>query len=337
MKFQIKKRILTALFSLVALASCGSTTTTTKTLDAPDQFTFDFNKGSYSFAGSKNASFYSLKVYKYTGDTLESQAVASSGMIKATEDNSTYTGTMDYSFTACNYRAIIKALAPKYKSNFTELEGKSTNLAAPTVSAAFAGDDQNATIALTITANDAITESYKVTVADTSYSNASVSAGTLNITATDLGIEKIDTFSTYTLSIVNNSVTGYTTPEAVSVTCKKASGGQEGGGGGGGDFTFVYTDFSFTEWADTFTVVLGSHALLTMLATKAATPTDGSLYSYTLNTTDTGAPFVIESTMEFKADNTMTFHIGATGPISEATKTATWALSGGNTNVIWDA
>lgn len=132
---KILKNVL-PLFALAMLSGCSGETATKTALEAPTNFTFDFEKSAYAFTGSPNATFYSVKVYaKDSEGEIQPHAVASSGMIRATEDNTAYTGTLDYTFLAGDYQAVIKAIAPRYKIGTATYDGKSLMLGAPTVTA----------------------------------------------------------------------------------------------------------------------------------------------------------------------------------------------------------
>lgn len=311
----------------LSLAGCSSSSSDKKQLDAPTQFTFDFDTSEYSFSGVKNAKFYNIKVFQYdeSGTELGGQAVASSGMIKATDENDAYTGTIDYSFTPGKYKAEIKCLAPKYKvSEVASCEGNNTSLLAPTVSATFGSEGDATIINITITASDTITQSYTVNLLNAEstavYTNASATAGSLKLTASDLtGVESIADTDTYTVSVINNAVEGYKVPaSAATATVKKQQSNNPGGPGAtqssdlSGTRTWKVSDETFDFYAGTgYTVV----------ATKAKTVTEGSSYSYTLS--DGNA---IKGTFELKTDNTLGGSISG-GPLNN-TFSGTWSLDG---------
>lgn len=241
---------------VLSLSSCGGSeaSTSSATLDAPASFTFDFNTSSYSFQGSPNATFYSLKVYQYVDGVLDSHAVASSGMIKASEENADYSGTMEEKFIAGSYRAVIKAIAPRYKTGQAQVEGTSEMLGAPEVSASFndpnqqggfpgpgpmalaegdtpAEEEEGVTIDITITATDTITKDYTLLLTDTVndkvvYRNEGVVAGELNLKAEDLtDVLELSTEDSYEVSVQGNAVEGYKQAEATIVTVSAPMGG----------------------------------------------------------------------------------------------------------------
>ncbi len=261
MKKRILALILPVLFSGM-LVSCNGNETqkSNPTLDAPTNLKFDFNTSTYSFTGSPNATFYSLKVYQFVDGTLDSHAVASSGMIRATEANTDYSGTLDYDFNAGDYRAVVKAIAPRYKTNQTQFEGKSTMLGAPEVEAKFndpnssggwpggpgggpgpmgaaadpgAGEDEEkkeVTIDITIEATDKLTVDYTLIMTNTAtnttvYQNDHVTAGALNLKASDLkDVATITTDDKYSVSVQGNAVEGYLQRDAVVVEVEKSRG-----------------------------------------------------------------------------------------------------------------
>lgn len=257
----MKKRILAVLLPILfsgMLVSCNNSETqkSNPTLDAPTNLTFDFNTAAYSFTGSPNATFYSLKVYQFVDGTLDSHAVASSGMIRATESNTDYSGTLDYEFLPGDYRAVVKAIAPRYKTNQTRVEGKSTMLGSPEVEAKFndpnsagggpgpgpmatAADDpatgeeeeKEVTIDITITSTDTVTVDYTLILTNTAtntvvYQNDHALAGALNLKAADLkDVTTITTDDKYSVSVQGNGVEGYTQRDAVVVEVTKSMGG----------------------------------------------------------------------------------------------------------------
>lgn len=111
------------------------------------------------------------------------------------------------------------------------------------------------------------------------------------------------------------------------------SGGNQGGGPGGnpggGDFVFAFDTYTWNTSENSFQLVAGSHALLSFTANKNAISTEGSTYSFTLVTNDTGAPFAIDCTLELKIDGTAVFHCGASGPLSDTTQIGTWTEADG--------
>lgn len=107
-------------------------------------------------------------------------------------------------------------------------------------------------------------------------------------------------------------------------------GGNPGGNpGGGGDFVFTFDTYTWNTAENSFQLKAGSHVLLSFTANRNAAPTEGSTYSFTLQTNDTGAPFAIDCTLELKTDNTAVFHCGASGPLSDTTQRGTWSEAEG--------
>lgn len=106
-------------------------------------------------------------------------------------------------------------------------------------------------------------------------------------------------------------------------------GGPSGGPGGGGDFVFTFDTYTWNTAENSFQLKAGSHVLLSFTANRNAAPTEGSTYSFTLQTNDTGAPFAIDCTLELKTDNTAVFHCGASGPLSDTTQRGTWSEAEG--------
>lgn len=106
-------------------------------------------------------------------------------------------------------------------------------------------------------------------------------------------------------------------------------GGPGGNPGGGGDFVFTFDTYTWNTAENSFQLKAGSHVLLSFTANRNAAPTEGSTYSFTLQTNDTGAPFAIDCTLELKTDNTAVFHCGASGPLSDTTQRGTWSEAEG--------
>lgn len=106
-------------------------------------------------------------------------------------------------------------------------------------------------------------------------------------------------------------------------------GGPGGGPGGGGDFVFTFDTYTWNTAENSFQLKAGSHVLLSFTANRNAAPTEGSTYSFTLQTNDTGAPFAIDCTLELKTDNTAVFHCDASGPLSDTTQRGSWSEAEG--------
>lgn len=330
---KILKAVLPLCAMLTLLGSCSGNETSAKSaLEAPSNFAFDFNNASYSFTGSPNATFYSVKVYEKDSDgAIQPHAVASSGMIRATEDNAAYTGTMDYEFLAGDYQAVIKAIAPRYKVGSATYDGKSTMLGTPTVTA-YWKEEGGVSIDLTITAGDTITTGYTVSITDNStssvvYSNAAATAGSLNLTASDLtNVAELTTSLDYTVSVQGNAVEGYTQAKAVTTKVSKQNGGNNPGGPGGdntggpgGGFTLSVSDVSIdiAEASGTFKL----SGQINCTATKE-TPTTGLDYYYTFS--DGNA---VTGDLNFKTGGEFTMTANG-GPFSNSTGAGTWTLTG---------
>jgi hypothetical protein len=350
-----KKLLMTSLvgLALAALSGCGGTTATTTKKELPEvtDFTFDFSKSAYSFKGAKNATIYFVKLYSETKAadgtmTLNANAVATSEMIKATDDNTekTYTGSLSYTAVAGDYRAVVKAFATGgYKGSATSIDGTSYSLGAPTVTATFGTQGPDTVINLSIAAGDTMTKTYTVNVYGSSdgtgtavYTNATAAAGSITLTASDLKATKLADTDVYSVSVQGNAYDSYTAASPVIVAVSKASNPGGGGGGGGGDFVIAPESVTFAKGAASFTMPLGTHALLkTCKATLADAATSGSDYTYAVKSTDTGAPFTVEGTLEIVTGGTVTLAVKAAGPIAASNVTGTWALAADQITITW--
>ena len=341
----MRKTVFVPLFLLVlGLSSCHKTNSgNTKQLEAPTNFTFDFEKSEYSFTGSENATFYSLKVYQYDGDTLDNHAVSSSGMIRAQSDSKEYKGTIDYAFTAGKYRAVIKAIAPRFKSNETTFEGNSLLLGSPSVVAKWndpsqgggpgpmgfapleAEEDQNLSIDVTITPGDSITKDYTMTVTNKTlgievYQNTKVEAGKTNLKFSDFtGIEELTDDDDYTVTVMGNTFDHYIAAKPVTANVTANGNG----------FTFKISKFSFEKGVKEFTFNLGkTEMMMSATATLSDTPSQGALYTYNIMK-KTGAPFNLEGTLDINSDKTVALKMESVGPVQGGTFTGTWEESEG--------
>lgn len=346
----MKRKIFIPLcLTLLCLSGCNKKTSSKKSqLDNPTNFTMDFEKSEYSFSGSENATFYSLKVYQYVDGTLDSHAVSSSGMIKANEDN-TYKGTIDYSFTAGNYRAVLKAIAPRYTASEITFEGSSKLLGIPTVKAtwqennnnqqpmmslinyqtASETDDNGLSIKLDITAGDLITKDYTVSITNKTlgvevYKNEKLEAGSYNFKYADLhSISELTDDDDYTVSVKGNAFDDYIANNEVNANVVS-----EGNG-----FTFKISKFSFDKGAKEFTFNLGkTETMMGASATLLDTPNDGSLYTYNVMK-KTGAPFNLEGTLDIKTDNTVVLKMESVGPVQGGEFKGTWTEENGKIQV----
>lgn len=344
-----KNLFLPLCLTLLCLSGCNKKTSTKKSkLDAPTNFTMDFEKSEYSFSGSENATFYSLKVYQYVDGTLDSHAVSSSGMIRANEDN-TYKGTIDYSFTAGNYRAVLKAIAPRYTASEITFEGNSKLLGAPTVKATWQennnnpqpmmsfinyqtatdADDSGLSIKLDITAGDTITKDYTVSITNKTlgvevYKNDKLEAGSHSFKYADLhSITELTDDDDYTVSVKGNTFDDYIANEEVTTNVVT-----EGNG-----FTFKISKFSFDKGAKEFTFNLGkTEMMMGASATLLDTPSEGSLYTYNVMK-KTGAPFNLEGTLDIKTDNTVVLNMESVGPVQGGEFKGTWTEENGKIQV----
>lgn len=331
-----KNILLTSFFALACLCGCKSNTSNTSQLEKPTNFTIDFEKSEYSFTGSENATFYSLKVYQYVDNTIDSHAVFSSGMIKATKENN-YKNTMDYSFTVGKYRAVLKAIAPRYKANETSLDGESLLLGAPTVSATWnegqspmsgpsnylpvTNDNANdLSIDVSITSTDTITKDYTMVINNTTlgkevYKNEKVTAGSLNIKYSDLtGVEELTDDDDYTVTVIGNTFDKYV--QNKSTTCNVVSQGS--------GFNFKFYKFSFDKGAKEFKFNLGkTETMKGATATLADKANDGSLYTYNVMK-QTGLPFNLEGTLEIKTDTSVLLKMESVGPVQGGEFKGTW-------------
>lgn len=194
-------------------------------LDAATDLTFDCNTLTYSFTGVENAEFYFIKVFPVENGKESNSASFQSDKINATEEN-TYSGTIEgQTLLAGDYMIHVVASASGYKSSDTSISGTSTMMAAASLSANWNTDDpENTTAKITITAGDAIAQTFTVKVVNAEgtevYSNESATAGELVLTAADLGAESLSTEDSYTVTLSVNAVDGYTLPAANEVSAE---------------------------------------------------------------------------------------------------------------------
>ena len=347
-----KNIFLTLCLSLLCLSGCNKKSNTQTQLNNPTNFTMDFEKSEYSFTGSENATFYSLKVYQYVNDVLDSHAVSSSGMIKANEEN-TYKGTIDYSFTAGKYRAVLKAIAPRYKSSEITCEGDSKLLGTPTVKAtwkeptsnqqgpsfglanylnyraAAETENEGLSIDVDITAGDLITKDYTVSVTNKTlgvevYKNEKVEAGTLNLKYADLhSITELTDDDDYSVTVCGNAFDDYKANSEVTTNVVSSGSG----------FTFKISKFSFDKGAKEITFNLGkTETMMGATGTLLDTPSEGSLYTYNVMK-KTGLPFNLEGTLDIKNDNTVVLFMESVGPVQGGTFKGTWSEENGKIQI----
>jgi hypothetical protein len=323
------------LLSLTLLAGCSSNTSATKekgTLVAPTNFTFDFESSSYSFDGSDHATFYTIKVYQKEGNDYSSHALASSGMIKAQDDSNKYTGTMDYEFTAGEYKAEITAIAPRYTLAKTDTTGKSTMLATPEVTAEW--NDPNASsgsgefgIDLSISSSDSYTESYsvKVTCTDNNkvvYENdAYAEKGSFRLTqdkftSTDWmtisGYDQMFDYD-YSVSVKANAVSGYKVHDAKDYTVAYS------------DTSVYFKPFSFDAAEDNFKIDFGKAETLKKM-TAYSTPVTSSEDDYLYVVNQEAGSYTVKATFELKKDNTAIMKVDdLSSSLEGGTYEATWS------------
>ena len=160
------------------------------------------------------------------------------------------------------------------------------------------------------------------------------------------GVYHVENDGTYTLSYdyINAYETKYEPVEELNGKAsfyseidpewKANQGGGGNPGGGGGGFEFVFGTYTWNTADNSFQLKAGEHILLNFTATKNATATAGSTYSFTLATNDTGAPFAIDCTLELKEDGTAVYHCGAAGPLADTVKTGTWTEADGVVTIV---
>ena len=186
-------------------------------LKEASDFTFDFETLDYSFTGADNAEFYYIKVYPVVDGKESNSASFQSEKIDANSDNK-YAGTVkDEILLAGDYRAHVVASAAGYSSSDTSIDGTSTLLAAPSVSANWDTEDENdVKVKITITPGDEITDSFTLVVKNESgeevYSEKDAKAGELILTAKDLGAEALSVEDVYSVTVSDNEVEGYNLP-----------------------------------------------------------------------------------------------------------------------------
>jgi len=123
--------------------------------------------------------------------------------------------------------------------------------------------------------------------------------------------------------------------EVQSITTTKETTEPEPTPGPGGGFEIVFEEsYTCASDAASFDFNMGSHPLLQTTAKKKETATEGSTYSFVLETKDAGAPFKFDCTLELKADGTVEFHLAAAGPLTETNKTGTWTEADGTITII---
>ena len=186
-------------------------------LGEASDFTFDFETLDYSFTGAENAEFYYIKVFPVTDGKESNSASFQSETIDANEENK-YSGTIAGEILlAGDYKAHVVASAAGYSSSDIEVDGTSTLLAAPSVSANWDTEDENdVKVKITITAGDELTETFTLTVKNETgeavYTDEEVEAGEIILTAKDLGADALAIEDVYSVTVSDNEVEGYKLP-----------------------------------------------------------------------------------------------------------------------------
>lgn len=204
-------------------------------LGEASDFSFDFESMEYSFTGVENAEFYYIKVYPVVNGEESNSASFQSDKIDADETNS-YSGVIEgENLLAGDYNAHVVASAAGYSSSDIQISGSSTMMASATVSANWnTDDDEGAGVSadITITAGDEITRDFTLIVINEAgsevYRDDAVAAGTINLTAEDLGAAELSTEDIYNVTVMVNQVSGYTAPDegvTVQITERMMFGG----------------------------------------------------------------------------------------------------------------
>lgn len=188
-------------------------------------FTFDVETMTYSFTGVENAEFYYIRAYPVADGQESNSASFQSEKIVANESNA-YSGTVEGErLLAGDYVAHVVASGAGYASSDAQTGGTSTLLAAATVSAAWnTGEDEAAVVTadITITAGDDLTKTFTLAVTNEAgsevYKNAAATAGTVNLTAADLGAETLTTDDVYNVTVTVNEISGYRLPAEGTTT-----------------------------------------------------------------------------------------------------------------------
>ena len=172
-------------------------------LGEASDFTFDFETLDYSFTGAENAEFYYIKVFPVTDGKESNSASFQSEKIDANEENK-YSGTIAGEILlAGDYKAHVVASAAGYSSSDIEVDGTSTLLAAPSVSANWDTEDE-------------LTETFTLTVKNETgeavYTDEEVEAGEIILTAKDLGADALAIEDVYSVTVSDNEVEGYKLP-----------------------------------------------------------------------------------------------------------------------------
>ncbi len=203
-------------------------------------FTFDFETLTYTFTGVENAEFYYIRTYPVVDGQEGNSATFQSEKLEA-EDGNTYSGTITgETLLAGDYAAHLVASGTGFASSDVQTAGTSTLLATATLSATWnTGDEGDATVSadIVITAGDNLAKSFTLVVTNEGgsevYKNAAAVAGTVNLTAADLGAETLTVDDIYNVTVTVNQVPGYRLP-AEGTTTQIAQARRFGGPGGPG-------------------------------------------------------------------------------------------------------
>lgn len=203
-------------------------------------FTFDFETLDYAFTGVEHAEFYYIRAYAVVDGQESNSASFQSEKIEANDSNA-YSGTIEgETLLAGEYIAHVVASGTGYASSDVQTGGTSTLLASAGLSAAWnTGEEENAAVSadITITAGDDLTKSFTLVVTneagDEVYRNASAEAGTINLTAADLGVEALTVDDVYSVTVTVNEVAGYRLPTE-GTTAQITQARRFGGPGGPG-------------------------------------------------------------------------------------------------------
>lgn len=199
-------------------------------------FTFDFETLEYAFTGTDNAEFYYIRVFPVVNGAEANSASFQSDKIDADSSNS-YSGVIEgQSLLAGDYVAHVVASAAGYSSSDIQVSGSSAMQGNPALSATWntgssggfpgmpGGNEMPAsdepvpvTADISITAaGEAVTKSYTLVVTNGAgtevYRDDAAPAGSINLTAGDLGAEELTTEDVYNVTVTVNQESGYKVP-----------------------------------------------------------------------------------------------------------------------------
>lgn len=127
MKNNHVKNLLVALVvsfgALMAITSCSNNKNSSSATASATDLKMNFSTGEYSFTGAENARTYCIRLYGFDeSGTQEDNYTTTSNNILATEENSSYSGTMD--LTSCtlgsSYNAYVLTRTEDYKKSLSE-------------------------------------------------------------------------------------------------------------------------------------------------------------------------------------------------------------------------